>query len=383
MSSWRPRQYESEGVRREIDRSVLAHALASGRAIIAADPELPPIFSLRHLAHVADVNYGLLRSVVSRGLDPYKVFAIRKRPRSPEKKSFRIICVPSPDLMKTQRFINARILARGRIHPASVAYSKGSSIREAAAAHCSCRWLIKLDIRNFFESISEISVYRVFRSLGYQPLVCLEMARLCTRLGSLTHFRRRSRWTSRFGRYSGIEAYRNKRIGHLPQGAPTSPMLANLALYNFDTEVAEISNRYDLVYTRYADDLVFSSVSESFGRSKVGTLISDVYAALRRVGLSPNISKMHVSPPGTRKIVLGLLVDGEIPRLPREFRAKMRQHFYYLRKYGAAEHARRRTFAAVAGLRNHIEGLVAYAQDVDPDFANWCKAQLASVSWPL
>jgi hypothetical protein len=112
-------------------------------------------------------------------------------------------------------------------------------------------------------------------------------------------------------------------------------------------------------------------------------LISEVYAAMRRVGLSPNTSKTHISPPGARKVVLGLLVDREVPRLPRDFRAMMRQHIYYLRLYGPVEHARRRRFAAVAGLRYHIEGLVAFARDIDPIFADWCRTELASVSWPL
>jgi len=103
-------------------------------------------------------------------------------------------------------------------------------------------------------------------------------------------------------------------------------MLANLTLNGFDAEVKAISNHYDVAYTRYADDLAFSTVRRTFGRRQVEALISEVYAAMRRVGLSPNTSKAHVSPPGARKIVLGLLVDGEVPRLPRDFKAKMRQH---------------------------------------------------------
>jgi RNA-directed DNA polymerase len=384
MKLWRPRQYQSEGVRRGIDQTVLEHAVATGRQIIGGNAELPPIFSLRHLAYIADGDYGLLRKIISRELDPYKVFAIRKRSgRVAGKKTFRIICVPSTDLMKTQRFINSHILAHGSPHPASAAYCHGSSIRKAADPHCLCQWLIKLDIQNFFESVSELAVYRVFRGLGYQPLVCFEMARLCTRLGSFTHFRGRPRWFSNSRKYSVIRPYQCDRMGHLPQGAPTSPMLANLALNGFDAKVAAIAKRHDLVYTRYADDLSFSSADRSFGRHRVGKLISDVYATMRKVGLSPNTSKAHISPPGARKILLGLLVDGRSPRLPRDFKAMMRQHLYYLQNYGPVEHARRRKFAAVAGLRHHIEGLVAFARDIDPEYADSYKKELTSITWPL
>lgn len=383
MALWRPRQYEYEGLRRGISQSVLKNAIAAGRQITSFNPALPPIFSLRHLAHVSGADFGLLRRIIARDLDPYKIFAIRKRSPKAGKQPFRTICVPTPDLMRTQKFIDSHILANDKPDPASTAYCRGNSIRDAAGPHCGSRWLIKLDILNFFESISEIAAYRVFRRLGYQPLVSFEMARLCTRLGSFTHFRKTSRWIANSDQYPTIAAYRSKRIGHLPQGAPTSPKLANLALKTFDSEVVRISSRYGVVYTRYADDLAFSSSDRTFERRHVQLIISEVYAAMRRVGLSPNTSKAHVSPPGARKIVLGLLVDTEVPRLPRDFKSMMRQHFYYLKLYGAAEHARRRKFAAVAGLRHHIEGLIAFARDIDAKYSDWCKKELESVSWPL
>jgi RNA-directed DNA polymerase len=384
MSLWRPRQYASEGVRRGVNQTVLERAVATGRQIIALNDEIPPILSLRHLAHIAEVDYGLLRKIISRELDPYRVFAIRKKSAPfAGKKPFRIICVPTPDLMKTQRFINSHILRHVPPHRASAAYCQGSSIRRAADPHCLCQWLIKLDIQNFFESVSELAIYRVFHGLGYQPLVCFEMARLCTRLGSFTRFRRRSRWVSNSKKYSVIRPYRYDRMGHLPQGAPTSPRLANLALSGFDSEVASIAKRHDIEYTRYADDLAFSSADRSLGRHRVGQLISDVYAAMRRAGLSPNASKARISPPGARKILLGLLVDGKVPRLPRDFKAMMRQHLHYLKNYGPTEHARRRKFASVAGLRHHIEGLIAFARDIDPEYADSYKSGLSSISWPL
>jgi hypothetical protein len=85
--------------------------------------------------------------------------------------------------MSLQRWMNENILQHAALHEASVAFSNGDTIREAAAAHCECEWLIKVDIRNFFESITEAQVFRVFESIGYQPLIAFEMARLCTRVG--------------------------------------------------------------------------------------------------------------------------------------------------------------------------------------------------------
>lgn len=71
--------------------------------------------------------------------------------------------------MYLQRWINLHILKKVPVHPASFAFSEGSSIFKCANKHTGARWLIKMDITGFFESVSEIQAFRVFKSLGYQP----------------------------------------------------------------------------------------------------------------------------------------------------------------------------------------------------------------------
>ena len=299
--------------------------------------------------------------------------------------SFRIICVPDPSLMKIQRWINKNILRFGRPHQACYSYIENTCIRDLATLHCNCRWLIKLDVRKFFESISEIRSFRVFLELGYQPLVAFELSRLCTRLGSYTAARKHVQWFADSNKYQAINQYQNRRIGHLPQGAPTSPMLSNLALKDFDEAVSQIAQHHDIMYTRYADDIHLSSVDVQFGRAQARRVIGKVYSAMARIGLSPNTLKTKISPPGGRKIVLGLLVDGDEPRLRKDFRARLRQHIYYLSHphVGPAQHSARRGFASVWGLRNHVRGLISYARQIDQNFANQCEEQLKSVEWPL
>lgn len=333
MTTWRPQPYRRLGESKGIDPQILENAIAAGQAVIDVDAALPPIFTLRHLAHLTGADYGLLRAIVARAIEnPYRVFRIRKRPSESGERRYRTICAPEPTLLGVQRWIAESILSRGRTHSASTAYSKGSRLTAAAEPHCGCRWLIKLDVKNFFESISEISAYRAFRRLGYQPLVAFELSRLSTRLGSSTILRRRKRWRKDdFTQHQVIQAYTHGRMGHLPQGAPTSPMLANLAMVALDEQLSALAARHGLTYTRYADDIALSTRRQDFNRDMAAKLIGQVYALMGKHGLSPNSTKTRVVPPGGRKVLLGLLVDGEVPRLTRKFKSALRMHLHFLR----------------------------------------------------
>lgn len=390
MTSWSPQRFRNAAEAADRDPTVIQNALAAAEIVRSSNPALPPLFTLRHLAQLTGNEYFQLRSVVRRDEpEPYRVFRIRKRPSFDGEKRFRVITVPQPHLLKTQRWITQAILAKVLPHHASVAFSKGNKLRDAAAVHCECTWLIKLDVRNFFESINEISVYRVFRSLGYQPLISFEMARICTRLGSPTTRKSGKHWEIRWiqRKIEAYEVYRpfgGPRMGHLPQGAPTSPMLANLAMRVFDTELEGISARHGLRYTRYADDLTFSSKGE-FSREQAAHIVGLAYAAMARAGLSPNAAKARITPPGSRKIVLGLLVDGKEPRLPRDFKLNMRRHLHYLTRKdaGPIAHARARGFISTIGLRHHLEGLLSFAKQIEPDYAARCSEIFKTVVWPL
>lgn len=384
MSAWRSQPYIAEGKSRGISDDILQNAVSTAAYTLSVNRQLEPILTLGHLAQLAQTDYALLRAIASRRFnDPYKVFRIKKRPSSDEERRFRVICVPDPQLMQTQRWLAQRVLAHGTPHDASFAYAPGSKIIDAARQHCEARWLIKLDIKNFFESISEIDVYRVFRELGYQALVSFEMARLCTRLGTETLARMRSRWRAAGQKYNAVPEYRRFRLGHLPQGAPTSPMLANMAVRSLDQRITSLALELGLTYTRYADDLALSTKAKMFSRENAQHVIKSVYRIIGTEGFSPNVTKTALISPGARKIVLGLLVNGKVPRLSREFRQTLRQHLYFLSTVGPVEHARKRGFAAVAGLRHHVEGLVRFASGIDGEFGRACSVQLKSVKWPF
>jgi retron-type reverse transcriptase len=282
--------------------------------------------------------------------------------------------------MNLQRWLNLNVLDYALPHEASVAFSRGNSIREAASAHCGAKWLIKLDIRNFFESVTEAQVYRVFEGIGYQPLVAFELARICTRLGNRQTHAEHPRYQVRTLRWHTIRSYSQSLMGHLPQGAPTSPRLANLTARSLDIALTNIAHENSLIYTRYADDLTFST-SKSMNRRNISHLIGNIYRQISNNGFSPNTSKTSVSPPGSRKIVLGLLVDREAPKLTREFKARLRQHLYYLKKAGPSSHATHLGNATVFGLRRHVLGLIHYAKQIDPEYGYARLDEFNALDW--
>ena len=215
MSAWRPQHYRRAALATGAVPATVAHAVSTGALTVKEHEGRPPVLSLRHVAHLADVPYRFLREVVGRREDPYRLYRIRKRVTSGSKR-YRVICVPEPPLLRTQSWIAQSILRTATPHRASTAFAKGDDIVSAATHHCNAQWLVKLDVENFFESITEISAYRVFLDLGYQPLVAFELARLCTRVRSRPGIWRNARWRSRPRGYK-IRAYSISELGYLPQ----------------------------------------------------------------------------------------------------------------------------------------------------------------------
>lgn len=161
-------------------------------------------------------------------------------------------------------------------------------------------------------------------------------------------------------------------------------MLANLVMYDFDQFVEEIAAEFGLTYTRYADDLTLSTASDNFSRAKAQEAISRIYRTIQEFSFEPNFTKTQIVPPGARRVVLGLLVDGERPRLTKQFRDRLRLHLHHIGPNGAGaiKHAERNHFQSVFGLRNHIEGLISFAHSVDPGYARKAWEEFNKTEWP-
>lgn len=217
----------------------------------------------------------------------------------------RKISTPHPTLMKLQRWILRNILEQLEVSPVSFAYRKGVCLKDNAAPHVGKKQMVKADISHFFETVSYGKVYGVFAEAGYDKPVATLLAKLCT------------------------------LRGHLPQGAPSSPALANLVMGRFDEIVCAYCDERGIIYTRYSDDLTFSA-----DRMDIAGLLRFVRATLKAEGFSMNSKKIRVLGPGARHQVCGI-VTNEVLSVPKSYRRKLRQEVYFLQKSTLAEHIRR------------------------------------------
>lgn len=383
MNHWNSQRYLASGRKQKIEAKVLQNAVDTAALVRQAAPGAAILFTLNHLAREAGVPYDFLRRVAARGgrtsKEFYRVFSLKKANAGFNVKRTRTICVPDPLLMKTQRWIHEQILTAGRPHQASCAYQPGSRIFDAAAQHRNAHWLVKMDVTNFFESVLEPKVYKVFRSFGYQPLLAFELTRLCTRIRAGGVRRRSVPETIR------IRGYHSQTLGHLPQGAPTSPLLANLAAYELDCELSALAASRGMAYTRYADDIVLSSSSKDWSKSKAIALLEQGHAILKSHGFQPNLAKATIVGPGGRKLVLGLSVAGEEPRLTRKFKNTLRAHIHYLKAFHSAGEApyQRLGFDSSLGLQRHVFGLAYYAMGVERAWGAARLAELKALPWPV
>lgn len=317
----------------------LARRDALQYAEVLLDRGLPVLFDLGHLAYVAGVDPQVVGSI-RHGPQPYYTkFLIRKR-----NGGSREISAPTPQLRALQDWLYLNVASHLRVHDAAHGFVPGRSIVTNAALHVGQPVLLKLDIKDFFGSVGRSPVFRAFRRLGYRR----EMADLMTSLVTLD--------------------------GSLPQGAPTSPALANNAAYGLDVRIAAFAAPRGLAYSRYADDLTLSGAGVA-DRSVRRT----VEKIMRDEGFLPNESKRRFVRPSERQRVTGVVVNHGLG-WPRERRRWLRQEIHYLQRFGVASHLERRG-SMRAGYRDFIYGHVYALNMLHPDEAGAYLAVLDGLEW--
>ncbi|MGL4573418.1 MAG: reverse transcriptase family protein [Burkholderiaceae bacterium] len=235
---------------------------------------------------------------------------------------YRLIEAPHSRLKAVQRKILNDLLSRVPLHQSCHGFVPGRSILTHAGSHSRQSVVIKFDLQDFFASISTPQVVATLRTLGYPAGAAQTLAQLCTLVTPASVI-------ERLREDGSITWHQAKKLssGHLAQGAPTSPALANLCAFSLDLRCDGLAQTLGATYTRYADDLVFSgprSLAGQFGRTQAW-----VGMIAREEGYAINHRKTRLQTQASRQVVTGIVVN-EMPNIARKDFDRMRAELHRL-----------------------------------------------------
>lgn len=221
-------------------------------------------------------------------------------------------------------------------HECSFGFIRGRNIRENAQCHIGAEKLLKTDIEKFFPSIKRNRIEEFLLTLDLSPEISVLLSKFLT-----------------------IE-------GALPLGLATSPIISNAICHELDFKLKQLADNYSSTYSRYADDVTFSSNHDLPSIEEI-TEIIDAH------GFALATEKTRILKRGQNFYVTGLSVSGpEFPHVPRKMKKTLRQNLYFANKFGLYNHI------AHLGLINedkpqqyvnYLDGLLKYVAFHEPNLA--------------
>ena len=245
---------------------------------------------------------------------------------------FRNLSVPDEVLKSIQRQISVVLLIHMPVSRYAKAYRFGSSTLRNAKRHVGKQVVLKLDILHFFDSIRYSTVKdKVFPEEIYAEPLRILLTMLCYHKDAL------------------------------PQGAPSSPAITNIILYEFDELTGQWCRDRGIAYTRYCDDMTFS------GDFEPSEVIGYVRLELKKMGFLLNEQKTRIQRPGQQQTVTGIVVNEKLS-IPADYRRKLRQELYYCRKFGIQEHLQKIGLETPEEMyRMRLLGKINYVLQVHPN----------------
>ena len=272
--------------------------------------KLPTINDMQDLANYLTIDMGKISWLVYHrevtNVDHYNRFCIPKRSGSE-----RIISAPKTYLKEAQSWINTEILEKIQPEKEATAFRKNKNILDNALPHTNQGTVIRVDLADFFSTITFPRTRGLFSSLGYNSGVSSVLALLCTDSDRRKVVYQSENW------------YVSQGPRKLPQGATTSPALSNLVARNLDRRIRGYLNYLDddWIYTRYADDLVFSHPDKNVF---VGRLLTYLNRVIRDEGFKINKKKTVIMRTPHRQMITGLVLNESGVRVPKKYLKKVR-----------------------------------------------------------
>lgn len=321
------------------------------------------------LAWFADAR-SLERTVQDERLRHYRYSAL-PRPGRP----VRVIERPKRRLKEIQRRVLHDILDWIPAHEASHGFTRGRSVRSHARQHTGQFVVVRLDLENFFASIAASRAYGIFRTAGYPESVAHSLTALTTNVVPS------ELWTSLPRPADPAQLGAHHRLGrwlatpHLPQGAPTSPALANLAAFRLDRRLTGLAASLEVNYTRYADDLTFSGPVRLVRAAN--TLRRAVAEIAHEEGFLVNDHKSMLATRAGRQRVCGVVVNERL-NVPRYEYDVLKAILHNARVHGPASQNRE----ALSDFRAHLLGRLSWIESLNPTRGEKLRRQFASIAWP-
>jgi retron-type reverse transcriptase len=258
----------------------------------------------------------------------------------------RLIEAPKPRLKKLQRQILTGILEKVPPHPAVHGFIKRRSIKTFTAPHTGQRVVLRMDLNDFFPTFGAARIQTLFRTLGYPESVGDLLGGICTNAAP------RDLWG---GQREARDLYSRP---HLPQGAPTSPALANLCSYRMDCRLSGLAESIGARYTRYADDLAFSG-DDNLER-RIERVSTQIAAILLEEGFTVNHRKTRIMRQGVRQHLAGLVVNQHLNIRRKDFDLLKATLINCVRLGPETQN-----LSGHAAFRAHLEGRVGFVESIN------------------
>lgn len=346
-------------------------AKAAGRA---AYWEIPALASDGDLCRWLDVTHEHLACFANahsreatRVGEPLRHYAytwIRKRTGG-----WRLLEIPKSKLKEIQRRILRDLLDKIPPHPNARGFAKGGSVLRFVEPHVRRPLLLRMDLKDFFISIQASRVHALFRTAGYSEHIARMLTGLCT--NSVPTCKMRP--PDADARLSGAQQMQ-LRTPHLPQGAPTSPALANLCAFRFDARATGLAKKYGYDYSRYADDLLFSGPAR--GREFVKQFQIWVGAIALEEHFEINMRKTRAMRRSARQHAAGLVLN-ERPAISRAEYDALKATLHNCVTRGPESQNR----AAHAQFRAHLSGRINYMATISPQRGERLRAVFERIEW--
>jgi hypothetical protein len=339
-----------------------------------ADLDVPRLATVGDLAAWLDLDVHLLewfadarrqhRQTAEPLLQHYAYAFAPKRSGPP-----RLIESPKPRLKAIQRRILRGILDKVSVHDSAHGFVLGRSCLTSAQAHAGEALVVALDLKDFFLRTPLRRTHGLFRSLGYPWAVARLLTGLCSSTTPQSVFTtlpadQRHDWLTR----------KIHESPHLPQGAPTSPSLANLAAWHLDVRLHGLAKAFDANYTRYADDLAFSG-DGSFARRR-NSFLAAVEDIAADEGYVLNNRKTRIMRRSGCQRVTGLVVNDHLNVARADYDALKATPHNCARNGPQTENR-----AGHPDFRAHLDGRVVWVENVNRARGERLRRMFEEIRW--